>query len=70
MKKGDIVEITEEELPYFRKGDKAKLSYKDSDGHWWGNFHNMENDAVCPDGIWCITQIGKCRVLQGMGDST
>jgi hypothetical protein len=58
MKEGDIVVMksdSEESFsgePYWEKGDKAKLLYKDASGDWWADF--SINDEYFGDGEWCI----------------
>jgi hypothetical protein len=37
---------------FWKKGDRAKLYYKDSSGDWWADF--SLNDECIDDGQWCI----------------
>ena len=42
MKKGDKIEITVAEEPYFKVGDTAILTEKDEGGDWWASFGKKE----------------------------
>jgi hypothetical protein len=72
MKEGDIVVMKSDSeesfnyVHYWKKGDKAKLLYKDGGGDWWADF--SINDKYYDDGQWCIGNNPNEFTLKGKKD--
>jgi len=56
MKKGDMIAITktpDDYAYYFKVGDQAILTRRDTKDQWWADF--TINDKYSEDGQWCLS---------------